>query len=328
MGDVLTVILWVLLGLVGLALVLVIAVAFLLYFVVYARNIPKYGTLLLGDNMTSDMSDPVEVNRVNWAKETETYVENHEPEELHTLSFDGLKLYGRLLKGDPECKRVVILVHGYHSSSTMDFGNVVQFYHVKGYHVFLPDNRAHGQSEGKLLGFGWLDRRDVITWCKKLIRRFTPDCEIILSGVSMGAAAVMMASGEKDLPKQVRLIIEDCGFTGAIPQFEYMFPQQVRFLAKPVLFFDNLISLIFNRHSIYKASSVKQVALTDRPMLFIHGEEDTFVPTDMVYENYDACNAPKKILIMPNAHHAQSCNADFERYTATVDQFIQEVLGS
>ncbi len=327
MPTFLSVIIWILAGLTALALLLLIAIAFLLYFVVYARNIPKYATPLLGGHMDSDLSDPAEVKRIELAKETEEYVETREYDEMHTQSFDGLRLYARLLKGDPASKRVAILIHGYHSSATLDFGGMVQFYHKKGYHVLLPDGRAHGKSEGKLLGFGWLDRRDAISWCKKVIRMFGPEAEIILAGVSMGAAAVMMASGEEDLPRQVKVLIEDCGFSSTIAQFEYMFPKEAAFLRKPVLFFDNLISLIFNHYSLYKASSVKQLEKNTRPIMLIHGAEDTFVPASMLDENADAAQTFKRILVVPGAEHAKAYDQNTEKYEAAVSQFLADTIG-
>lgn len=327
MDVVLRVLMWVAIGLVVFVVLALIAVAILLYILVYARKMPSYGKFVFGDNLESDMSDPVEQVRVRLAKETEEYVESMEYDTMHTMSFDGLKLFAKLLKGDPQSKRVVIVVHGYRGLATMDFGGMIQFYHNKGYHVLMPDNRAHRNSEGKWLGFGWLDRRDVITWSKKLIRMFGPETEIILSGVSMGGATVMMASGEEDLPKQVKLIIEDCGYSSTVAQFESAFPKQFYFLRKPVLFFCNLISLLLNHYSLYKASSVKQIEKCTVPMLFFHGEKDTFVPTEMVYDNFDACNTFKKLRIIPNAGHAQGYDADPAGYEATVEAFLQDTIG-
>ena len=312
--------------LLGVTLLLLIAAAFVMYFIAYSRELPAIGKVLLGDNMTSDMTNAAERVRVSLAHETEEYLKTHVTEEIRTTSFDGLKLVATLLKGDPKCRKVVIAIHGYHSSANWDFGGTIQFFHERGYHVLLPDCRAHGRSEGKLVGFGWLDRKDAVTWSKKMVRMFGAEAEILLIGVSMGGATVMMASGEENLPSEVKAIIEDCGFSSVMEQFEYMFPAQVKFLAKPVLFFDNLISLIFNKHALYSASSLKQLAKNTRPILFIHGEEDDFVPAYMLEKNYEAAVSEKDYMMVPVANHAQSCDADPQAYQKKISGFLEQTV--
>lgn len=313
--------------LLGLALVLLIAAAFLMYFFAYSREMPAYGKFLLGGHMESDTTNAAERVRIALAEETEQYINEHDPEELHTTSFDGLKLYATLLRGSTKGKKVVVAIHGYHAASNWDFGGMVQFYHERGYHVLLPDCRAHRRSEGKLVGFGWLDRLDAIRWCRKMARMFGPDAEILLTGVSMGGATVMMASGEKDLPSEVKAIIEDCGFTSAMDQFEYMFPAQVKFLAKPILFFCSLISMVFNHHSLYKASSLKQLEKNTRPILFFHGEEDDFVPPFMMERCFEAASGVKDYLMVPVAKHAQCCDVDPKAYKEKISSFLKETIG-
>ena len=325
--DALGIIMLILGILLGLALLLLITAAFLLYFVAYSREIPAYGKFLLGGHMESDMSNAAERVRVSLAEETEAYINEHAHEELHTTSFDGLKLCATLLPGTTKGKKVVVAIHGYHSSSNWDFGGMVQFYHERGYHVLLPDCRAHKRSEGKLLGFGWLDRLDAVRWCRKMARMFGPDAEILLTGVSMGGATVMMASGEKDLPKEVKAIVEDCGYAGAMEQFEYMFPPQIKFLAKPVLFFCSVISLIFNRHWLYSASAVKQLEKNTRPILFIHGEEDDFVPPSMMETCFEAAAGIKDFMMVPVAKHAQCCDVDPKAYKEKISNFLQVTIG-
>ena len=160
-----------------------------------------------------------------------------------------------------------------------------------------------------------------------MARMFGPDAEILLTGVSMGGAAVMMASGEKDLPSEVKAIVEDCGFESAMEQFEYMFPANFKFLAKPVLFFCSLISLVLNHHSLYKASAVKQLEKNTRPILFFHGEEDDFVPPFMMERCFEAASGIKDFMMVPVAKHAQCCDADPEAYKEKISSFLRQTIG-
>ena len=102
--------------------------------------------------------------------------------------------------------------HGYHDRGLgmTDYG---RGFYQHGYNLLVPDLRGHGESEGHYIGFGWHDHRDVIRWIYRLIEE-DPSASIVLFGLSMGAATVMMVSGDP-LPPNVKCIIEDCGYTSA-----------------------------------------------------------------------------------------------------------------
>lgn len=99
-----------------------------------------------------------------------------------------------------------------------------------------PAARGHELSEGRYIGMGWLDRRDLMRWIS-LIVQTDPHARIVLHGVSMGATEVMMTVGEPDLPGNVCVAIEDCGFASVWDQFAdnavsmYHLPQ--RWMAMP-----------------------------------------------------------------------------------------------
>ena len=137
--------------------------------------------------------------------------------ELSITSFDGLKLYGYLLEGDP--KEVVICVHGYKSSMQEDFADRITIYRKRGSTVLLLNDRAHGKSEGKYLGFSEHDKRDVAKWVDK-INEMYDDPRIYLHGVSMGGATVIHCADAK--LKNVCGIIDDCGFDSIINISKYL----------------------------------------------------------------------------------------------------------
>ena len=90
--------------------------------------------------------------------------------------------------------KLFICVHGFTGSGKKDFASLARTYYLNGYNVLLVDNRRHGQSEGKYVGFGVLDRLDLRNWVKYVINRFGSNVQIFLHGISMGAATVLMAS--------------------------------------------------------------------------------------------------------------------------------------
>lgn len=240
-------------------------------------------------------------------------------EDLEITSHDGLKLKAKLLKSDLDTDKVLIAVHGYRSYNLKEYAYYIKFYHDLGFHILMPDNRAHGESEGTYIGFGWLDRLDCIQWIHKMKEYFDKDLQIVLHGISMGSATVLMASGE-ELPSDVKCIISDCGFTSVLDEFEHELKQAH---IPPALILPTATLLSKKRvgYSFKEASTINQVKKSKTPTLFIHGDQDDFVPTYMVYDLYNACAADKDLLIVEGAKHAQSYLVNQELCEKTIIEF-------
>ncbi len=239
-------------------------------------------------------------------------------------SDDGLTLKGDVFMAEENSHKWLIVIHGY-TGKRSDMYHIANAYAEKGYNVLAPDMRAHGESEGDYIGMGWLDRKDVLKWIDYVIS-LDSEAEIILHGVSMGGATVMMTAGE-ELSDNVKGVVEDCGYTSVWDIFsdelEYIFglPEF------PLLHAANVISKVRAGYNFIEASAVEQVAKAKVPMLFIHGAEDNFVHTDMVYEVYAACTTEKDILVVEGAGHGQAYGMDPELYFGTVFNFIEEKCG-
>lgn len=251
-----------------------------------------------------------------------TWVDVQEFEDVSIQSADGLSLQAYYLAAPEPTSRVAILAHGYRGSAKKDMGAYAEFYHEQlGYNVLMPDARAHGASEGRYIGFGWLERKDYLRWIDQMVERHGPRAAIVLHGVSMGGATVMMTAGE-NLPYQVKCIVEDCGYTTAEEELAYQLKRMYRLPAVPLLSITSLITRLRAGYSLSEASAIRQIEHTTRPVLFIHGREDSFVPTEMVYRLHAACSTPKELLIVPGAEHPMSIVDDPETYVRTVGDFL------
>lgn len=240
-------------------------------------------------------------------------------EDVYIMS-DSFRLHGKLFK-NPGTKYALVC-HGYTSKAKHMAGFVNKF-HSLGYNVLAVDARAHGDSEGTKIGMGWVERFDVIEWINYIIS-LEPDAQIILHGVSMGASTVLMASGE-ELPKNVKAIIADCGYTSEWDEFR----QEADVLHIPwfpVLNATSAISKVRDGYDFKQASAVEQVKKSHTPTLFIHGSEDELVPYGMLNELYSAANCEKEILTIKGAGHALSSSVAPELYWNTVEKFLEKHL--
>lgn len=240
-------------------------------------------------------------------------------EQVNMTSFDGLKLSGTIFLQEEKSHQWMILVHGYmtDAQSMIDFA---YDYYSYGFNLLVIDCRASGKSEGSYTSMGWFEHLDLAAWCWQLANR-DPQSEIALFGISMGGATVMMASGEK-LPGNVKCIIEDCGYTSVEDILAFQLKNIFHLPKFPFINACDQVAKVRGGWSIRKASAVDQLKKNKLPMLFIHGDQDDFVPFAMLDEVYQACNAPKEKLVIPGAAHALAFEVDGEKYLDTVMRFI------
>lgn len=248
-------------------------------------------------------------------------------EDVYQTSFDGLKLhaaYFPAIKENAGRKRAVICFHGYTSKGLADFTGLTDYYFRHGYAMLHPDARAHGESEGKYIGFGCLDRKDALGWIHWVIQRCGEDVEILLHGVSMGGATVLMASG-LDLPPQVMGIVSDCSFTSPKEVFTHALRTMYHLPSFPVMQGAEILNRKLAGYGMDECNAKREVAKAKVPILFIHGSKDTFVPTKMCHEIYDCCASPKKLLIVEGASHGESYYKDTKAYEKALDEFTGDL---
>lgn len=248
------------------------------------------------------------------------YTDENHRENWSLHSHDGLKLSANFLPAEKQKGKTAILAHGYmDTAETM--ADYARMYHDMGYNVLVPDARGHGKSEGDYIGFGWHERKDYLQWIDQVLEKQGRDEQITLYGVSMGGATVMMVSGEK-LPKNVVSIIEDCGYASVNEELTYQLKELFDLPAFPMIPITSLVTKVRAGYFFGEADATKQLAENTRPMFFIHGKEDKFVPFAMLDEVYQATNAPKEKWAVDNAAHADSYKQNPELYKEKIQNFL------
>ncbi len=214
-----------------------------------------------------------------------------------------------------------IVVHGYGDNHFVFLYLVRMYRDDFNYNVLFPDLQYHGYSEGDHIQMGWYDRFDIEKWIPVAHDIFKDDF-MVLHGVSMGGATVMMTSGDP-LPDYVKCFVEDCGYSSVIMQFNNNRRQSFWFIPPDVLQSASLVTKKRHGWGFWEASSLKQLAKCDKPMLFIHGDADDFVPFSHLKRNYDAKkNGYKEMWVTPGARHAES----FAKYPVEYKQHVSDFL--
>ena len=285
---------------------------------------------------TAFQADPKRIAPVRSVPEGEAYAPHREltlrniddllsrPYETVTItSRDGLRLSGKYYAGNPGAP-LMLFFHGYRSTAARDGSGGFQLCLRRGFSVLMADQRGHGDSEGDTITFGIRERYDCLDWANAAVEKFGPETEILLLGVSMGAATVLMAS-DLPLPPQVKGIIADCGYDSPEDILRdtmrrWHYPQF------PTWQLTRLGAKLFGHLDVRECSALESMKHAHVPVLLIHGEADNVVPCEMAAALRDACASPATLLTVPGAGHGMSCYTDPAAYEKALDDFCKEVL--
>ena len=250
-----------------------------------------------------------------WLEEKSNY------SDKYIESYDKLQLHSYVVSQNSN--KWAIVVHGYGGSGKLMSDKSKYFYDM-GYNVLIPDLRGHGKSEGDYIGMGWKDRLDIISWINFIIKE-NPNAEIVLHGTSMGAATVLMTSGE-NLPSNVKAIVADCAYTSAWDEFSYQLETYLKVPSSYILNVTNMVTKLKAGYSLKEASALECVKKATVPILFIHGDKDKFVPYSMMDKLYDATISPKEKLTIEGGEHANSDLVSPFLYWLTVEDFLNQYV--
>lgn len=253
---------------------------------------------------------------ISWIKE----IRAMERKDVSVTSFDGLTLCGKYYeykKGAP----TEILFHGYRGTAERDLCGGVHRCFAIGHNALIVDQRAAGESEGHVITFGAKESRDCLAWVDFVLESIDKDAKIILTGISMGAATVMMAAS-MDLPKNVIGVLADCGYTST----KAIIQKVIRDMKLPAKLLYPLVRLgarLFGGFDPDAFSPIESMKKCKLPVIFFHGDTDDFVPCYMSEENYAACAAEqKRLVIIPGAGHGLCFPVNQETYFKELRDFF------
>ena len=250
--------------------------------------------------------DPYRASMENWIREARAMAH----EEFYITSFDGLTLHGNFYEYAPGAP-IELMFHGYRGTAERDLSGGVQRCFRVGRSALVVDQRCSGKSGGRVITFGINEHKDCLSWVDFMVKHFGPDVKIILTGISMGGATVLTASG-CDLPENVIGILADCPYSSP----KEIICKVIKDMGLPPKIFypfTKLSARIFGKFDLEETSPLEGVKNCRIPVIFFHGESDDFVPCDMSRELFEACASKKKLVTIPGAGHGLSYAVDPEK---------------
>ena len=259
--------------------------------------------------------EPFRPKMEEWVRQTRALPQEH----FEITAFDGLKLratYYEFAPGAP----VELMFHGYRGNAERDLPGGVQRCFACGRSAFVVDQRCSGRSEGRTITFGINERKDCLRWVDFLVEHFGPEVKIILTGISMGASTVVMASGEA-LPPNVIGILADCGYSSQ-KAIQMKVIREMGLPPKLSYPFVKLAARLLGGFNLEETTPLEALKACKVPVIFFHGEDDDFVPCDMSREMYDACPTRKCLCTIPGAGHGLSYAVDPDTYLRVLKEFF------
>jgi len=253
-----------------------------------------------------------DIQQIDWLKNESGYIDTQ-----ITSSTDSIPLHAFEIH-NTTAYNWVIMVHGYRSSPWGVSDYAYNYYNM-GYNVLLPALRGVLGTGGNWITFGYREHLDICDWVNYLVEK-QPNCKIILHGVSMGASTVMMTAGE-ELPDNVRLVIEDSGYSSLSAELTHL----AKISHTPASLIVKMMDTLTQKNAGFGFGDVNCIASLKRatlPIYFIHGEKDNFVPYQMLDELYTSYAHAKEKLSIANSTHIHGSTIAPREYWSNIARFI------
>ena len=237
-------------------------------------------------------------------------------QRFYITSRRGNRLSGCYIPCGGGNRRIAFIVHGYRSEHAETAGMFLDYYRSRGFDVFAPDNTAAGESGGHLIGFDVYESQDCLDWIDFLREKIGDDIEIVLHGFSMGGATVLKMSDK--CPENVKFIVSDSGYKDA----DCIFMDRLGLFGKPF----NILNRFIAGYSMSETSVCPALERSNKPILFVHGQDDKTVPFMQGTELYEMYGGDKDCLFPENTRHIESMYTSAAEYAGKLDRFIAEYI--
>jgi uncharacterized protein len=244
-------------------------------------------------------------------------------EDLTLLTKEGFKLSCWLVRQPANAKGTVIYLHGV---GDCKIGGIpyARLFYGRGFNVFLYDSRRHGRSEGQYCTYGFYEKLDLSAAIDYLMSRTDIRIgKIGVFGTSMGAAVALQAAA---IDQRIEAVVAEASFTDLRT---IMVDYQKRNIKLPWHFLRNLAMSRSQKLAQFKAryvSPIYAVQGVHKPILFIHGTDDTRIRAEYSRALYNNANQPKELLLIHKGDHTDLLNVGGSEYEQRIVSFFEKYL--
>ena len=296
-------------------IILIIFIILLILFIALVMWLPSF--VMTGNRQTLDeaftwQSEHYDTSFYEGLKKTEYTVSGYEGYELHVELLENSK-------SDASSDKYIILSHGYTDNRRGSL-KYVPMYLELGYKCIVYDLRGHGENEATFTTYGVREGQDLKLLIKDTRKRYSDISVLGLHGESLGAATTITCLKYKP---QIDFAVADCGFS----DIDNVLREGYKNAHAPVFLVDlaDAGAKIRYHYPLKEMRPIDSLDDNTIPVLFIHGEEDTFIIPKNSQDMYDRTKGMKEIHMIPGAGHAESILTEPEMYKEYVKAFLEKV---
>jgi dipeptidyl aminopeptidase/acylaminoacyl peptidase len=244
-------------------------------------------------------------------------------EPVSFTSADGLRLTGWHIPSRNGA--TIILCHGLRCNR-VDMLPQAALLAEHGYGSLLFDFRAHGESEGEMLTYGYGETDDVLAAIDYLLSRPEVDPQRIgILGGSLGAATAIRAAARST---HLKAVVAESAFTSLEDEIASSFKA---FSGLPAFPFAPLTVTFAQWQTGLRISKVRPIhdisSIAPRPVFIIHGTDDDTIPAKQGLRLYEAAGEPKALWMVDGMGHESAVNLFPDEYEKRIIGFFDKALG-
>lgn len=270
------------------------------------------------NNGTHEDSFDYDVKQGSYTKEL---IEGIQKQTIVIPSRQDYELFGYWMPNG-DSNKTVILCHGI-TSTIYGALKYYELYHNMGYNVLAYDHRNHGLSGGEDTTYGYHERHDLQCWVE-WVKDEVVGGIIGTHGESMGAAVALQHIGVYD---NLDFVVSDCSYSDLHKELDYVIKKENKIPLWFGVWGASLISYLKGNGFYKDASPVKLIRRTKTPILFIHGDSDSYILPEHVIDLYQSKKEGiRELYLAKGAEHAVSIIVERETYTKVVTEFLELAL--
>lgn len=234
---------------------------------------------------------------------------------------------------DALAQRWIVLAHGFGSNCadpTTGMLGLARDLHDRNFGVLLFDFRSSGNSEGARNSAGYFERFDLLGALDYLSDRGVDRARIGVIGHSMGGAVALMACST---PGTAAAVVSDSAFA----DLWLMIKRAQKGFIRPLMVANpgmGAMARLLYGVDISEVSPARSLAMSESPVLIIHGEEDKVVPVSHARLLAKACGSKfreagetsGRTWLVPGAGHLEAYRNAPEEYAGRVSEFFDAHL--
>ena len=260
-------------------------------------------------------------NIANIEKEKALIVDpNLKREEVTFTMSDGYVIHGDISLQDTPTKKFCIALHGFTATreGAIMYGDI--FYHL-GYNLLVYDQRGHGDNKRCDISMGYFEAQDLAEIIGKLKTEYGEDIEIVLHGVSMGAATAILCL---QYIKNIKYVVSDSCYVSLKAIMGELIH---KYIIGAYLYVPYIDRFLQNRHGfgLDNVEPFKVLQDTSVPILFFHGAKDVFVKVHNVDKLYNYTKSVKEKWIFADSGHGNCIVHQRANYTKIIQDFDSKI---